>query len=985
MRRMTPAPDPPTGPDDPGRRDDGGIRFVGSYESPVRTSAPPSATLSPDQHPTLGTTGDASSFASVPVAASGSGSPTRADHLDPNLLPPSDPADSPAAHAPAPAASWDPPPPPSISISSSPSIEFSASLPGTAARRPSLSSSVGSTSSSASASNPGKRRGRFNPLGAKSAVPGDVEHATRGAADDSDSAAPPRSVAGSPSSSRFSLKAKRSRSGGSDHAELGVLQSVNLFRSVDDASSAPSSNSRRSSSSTTTSRSSLNRNLGSAVAVPPAGSQPPPPSSTTGEGRLARGLRKTRSGLKLFAAARAAAKEREDEPTSLATGSGVDRRGGSPPEARTSRVGPSHAGYDSRSSSSTLSLPLPDASSAAAPRSTSVQSPPVGNRVGGWFSSLRPNTDGAGTASPERSRDAADPAATGSPNRRGSPLKKSSAPATSPSGPLGRLGPFDRILDRAVQYFLDADAHADRCEDDIWLLGVRHDGWNADAVDEDAVAEDRRGGIAGLVARRTSPVKAGSSVPDDPFVVPARSGSSPAATRIHGWPATFYRDFYSRVALTYRSDFPLIECDPSPPPASGGVVQGMLSNLGMSIGRGSPVGSASAEEATLRSHGLSSDTGWGCMLRTGQSLLANALVKVHLGRGEFSARSGSRYASLTVGNSHSADWRRPLPGSSAPLADAATYARVLSLFLDDPSPPFSVHRFARQGKQLGKHVGEWFGPSTAAGAIKALVNAYDPAGLRVVSCVDGTVYESEVVEASTVDGAAWTRPVLVLVNVRLGLEGVNPVYYDSIKVRTHRSGCCESYSRLCPAEVDCSFLQSVFRFPQSVGIAGGRPMSSYYFVGAQADALFYIDPHFTRSAVPVVLPSDPELVDAGAREPLSNPSSLDRFLLDAYPDTVWATYHCDKVRKVALSSLDPSMLIGFVVESASDWVDFCTRVQQVRGSRWRPVWRALTRVHVSDLVGSHVCHRAISACLAPSVRLVNPARVAARGLVRRQR
>lgn len=144
-------------------------------------------------------------------------------------------------------------------------------------------------------------------------------------------------------------------------------------------------------------------------------------------------------------------------------------------------------------------------------------------------------------------------------------------------------------------------------------------------------------------------------------------------------------------------------------------------------------------------------------------------------------------------------------------------------------------------------------------------------------------------------------------------------------------------------------LQRIFRMPQSVGIAGGRPISSYYFVGSQADSLFYIDPHFPRPAVPLALPEDPALLEAFAQTPLSPRASrpvrdpaavpcsgealvqrMDAFLLSTYSDQAWSTYHCDKVRKVALSSLDPSMLLGFVVEDQADWSDFRERVQQVR-------------------------------------------------------
>ena len=50
----------------------------------------------------------------------------------------------------------------------------------------------------------------------------------------------------------------------------------------------------------------------------------------------------------------------------------------------------------------------------------------------------------------------------------------------------------------------------------------------------------------------------------------------------------------------------------------------------------------------------------------------------------------------------------------------ASYVKILSWFFDSSNEaiPFSVHRMAMAGKDLGKDVGQWFGPSTAAGAIK---------------------------------------------------------------------------------------------------------------------------------------------------------------------------------------------------------------------------------------------------------------------------
>jgi len=49
----------------------------------------------------------------------------------------------------------------------------------------------------------------------------------------------------------------------------------------------------------------------------------------------------------------------------------------------------------------------------------------------------------------------------------------------------------------------------------------------------------------------------------------------------------------------------------------------------------------------------------------------------------------------------------------------------------------------------------------------------------------------------------------------------------------------------------------------------------------------------------------------------------------AYSAAELKTFHCDRVRKMPLSGLDPSMLIGFLCRDEDDWRDFRRRVSEV--------------------------------------------------------
>ncbi|KAL8944826.1 MAG: hypothetical protein Q9216_000248 [Gyalolechia sp. 2 TL-2023] len=150
---------------------------------------------------------------------------------------------------------------------------------------------------------------------------------------------------------------------------------------------------------------------------------------------------------------------------------------------------------------------------------------------------------------------------------------------------------------------------------------------------------------------------------------------------------------------------------------------------------------------------------------------------------------------------------------------------ILNLFADDPDAPFSIHRFVEHGAlACGKHPGEWFGPSATARCIQALALSSVAAELRVYINGDGAdVYEDRFLSLATADDGCFA-PTLILVGIRLGIDRVTPVYWEALK--------------------------AALQLPQSVGIAGGRPSSSHYFIGVQGDNFFFLDPHQPRAALP---------------------------------------------------------------------------------------------------------------------------------------
>jgi cysteine protease ATG4 len=181
-------------------------------------------------------------------------------------------------------------------------------------------------------------------------------------------------------------------------------------------------------------------------------------------------------------------------------------------------------------------------------------------------------------------------------------------------------------LDKAMRYLLDSDSTPDKCTEPIWLLGLQHPGYDPSA--DPAPALSRRGSVD---SRRASSFRTStSSTVSSPGGGNAHSPSSSKSHAAH-WSPEFFADFTSCVWITYRTNFQPIR------DSSLTVLEREQAEVAAAAVTGSPNPISSSPPSKRwwpgGEKGWTSDTGWGCMLRTGQSLLATALIHLHLGRG----------------------------------------------------------------------------------------------------------------------------------------------------------------------------------------------------------------------------------------------------------------------------------------------------------------------------------------------------------------
>uniref|UniRef100_A0A8L8JSE1 Cysteine protease n=1 Tax=Heligmosomoides polygyrus TaxID=6339 RepID=A0A8L8JSE1_HELPZ len=275
----------------------------------------------------------------------------------------------------------------------------------------------------------------------------------------------------------------------------------------------------------------------------------------------------------------------------------------------------------------------------------------------------------------------------------------------------------------------------------------------------------------------------------------------------------FCRDYYTRIWITYRTGMPPL--------------------LGSQI---------------------TSDCGWGCMIRTTQMALAHAVVVNRMSRG----RPFSYFQSCCV------------------ILGLFAQVEVLKLFEDCPSAPLGIHRLLEISCASDvdeSSIGRWYAPSEVISLVKkALKLSASPltCDLSLMLAVDGQV----VVGEAERECRHWSKRLLLFVPLRLGTNHVNPVYTDHIRQMLSLTTC--------------------------LGLLGGKPDHSLYFIGYYGRHVVYLDPHVAHEYVPI-----------STWENLSIPEKKRR----KHP---LSTYHSRSYSKMAIKEMDPSCVVGFMFKTREE-------------------------------------------------------------------
>jgi cysteine protease ATG4 len=208
---------------------------------------------------------------------------------------------------------------------------------------------------------------------------------------------------------------------------------------------------------------------------------------------------------------------------------------------------------------------------------------------------------------------------------------------------------------------------------------------------------------------------------------------------------------------------------------------------------------------------------------------------------------------------------------------------IIPYFFDVPDAVFSIHKITEYGEKSNIRVGEWFNPSGIGYAIRNIIRSEQDINvkLEVTMGNSGSIYESDILNILDKN-----KSCLVLIPIMLGTnDKIDKIYYDP--------------------------LLKCFESKYSVGVIGGKPKHSFYFIGKKENNVFFLDPHTIKPALLSVKDKEYKI---SLQYLFDFKETFSRHFLYDNEDNI--------VNYINISELAPSMLLCFLIKSKNDYYNW---------------------------------------------------------------
>jgi cysteine protease ATG4 len=299
---------------------------------------------------------------------------------------------------------------------------------------------------------------------------------------------------------------------------------------------------------------------------------------------------------------------------------------------------------------------------------------------------------------------------------------------------------------------------------------------------------------------------------------------------------------------------------------------------------------------------FTSDSGWGCMLRSSQMIFSRALYLYYYKKLKY-----DKIVSLLLVLNLFYD----NPFNFEKMPDNFTYFMNYFLkmkFEEDKQkfvyihkifPPFSIQSICYFSEIYKKKAGDWFSDINMVNIFKLISENYNVFNneIKIITClsslnlmdvlkegfekVENIKNEEEKKDYFFHENVYYkfSKVLIIFISVRIGLNVINEMYYSGIR--------------------------KLFTCKQNIGIIGGESFKAHYFIGYNKDGnLLFLDPHITKE-------------------------SFNNNEINDYNNLI-NDYLVKNIHQLKISQMTTAFTIGFFIKNYKEFIEFLDWAKKYR-------------------------------------------------------